>query len=137
MLGVLTYTGARMGALARLRRGDLQNQETQRVLRFLEKGGKQREIPVRHDLDEWIAAYLEAGCIDLSPKAAPRTPCAVMARSASPNPHLSAAKNTPHNFRVTGGHRSRLPGLVRGSEHSASSRAMKPRSASAGNANRR
>ena len=36
-----------------------------------EKGGKQREIPVRHDLDAWIAAYLEAGGIDLSPKAAP------------------------------------------------------------------
>ena len=63
LLGVLTYTGARVGALARLRRGDLQNQETQRVLRFREKGGKQREIPVRHDLD--------AGGIDLSPKAAP------------------------------------------------------------------
>ena len=63
--------GARVGALARLRRGDLQNQETQRVLRFAEKGGKQREIPVRHDLDAWIAAYLEAGGINLSPKAAP------------------------------------------------------------------
>ena len=37
VLGVLTYTGARVGALARLRRGDLQNQETQRVLRFAEK----------------------------------------------------------------------------------------------------
>ena len=71
VLGVLTYTGARVGALARLRRGDLQNQETQRVLRFAEKGGKQREIPVRHDLDAWIAAYLEAGGINLSPKAAP------------------------------------------------------------------
>ena len=71
LLGVLTYTGARVGALARLRRGDLQHQETQRVLRFAEKGGKQREIPVRHDLDAWIAAYLEAGGIDLSPKAAP------------------------------------------------------------------
>ena len=59
VLGVLTYTGARVGALARLRRGDLQDQETQRVLRFQEKGGKQREIPVRHDLDEWLAAYLD------------------------------------------------------------------------------
>ena len=71
VLGVLTYTGARVGALVRLRRGDLQEQETQRVLRFREKGGKQREIPVRHDLDVWIAAYLEAGRIDLSQKAAP------------------------------------------------------------------
>ena len=40
-------------------------------MRFTEKGGKQREIPVRHDLDEWIDAYLEAGKIDLSQKAAP------------------------------------------------------------------
>ena len=71
VLGVLTYTGARVGALAHLRRGDLQEQESQRVLRFAEKGGKPREIPVRHDLDEWIAAYLEAGHIDLSLKAAP------------------------------------------------------------------
>ena len=68
VLGVLTYTGARVGALARLRRGDLQERETQRVLRFREKGGKQREIPVRHDLDEWISAYLEAGRVDLSQK---------------------------------------------------------------------
>ena len=43
----------------------------QRVLRFREKGGKQREIPVRHDLDEWITAYLEAGRIELAQKAAP------------------------------------------------------------------
>ena len=71
VLGVLTYTGARVGALARLRRGDLQQQETQRVLRFAEKGGKQREIPVRHDLDEWIAAYLEAAGIGQDPKGAP------------------------------------------------------------------
>ena len=49
----------------------MQDQETQRVLRFAEKGGKQREVPVRHDLDEWSAAYLEAGHIDLSQKAAP------------------------------------------------------------------
>ena len=40
-------------------------------MRFREKGGKQREIPVRHDLDGWIDAYLEAGKIDLSQKAAP------------------------------------------------------------------
>ena len=37
VLGVLTYTGARVGALARLRRGDLQNQEPQRVLRIAGK----------------------------------------------------------------------------------------------------
>lgn len=45
--GTLAYTGARIGAIARLRRGDLEDQGIQRVLRFREKGGKQREIPVR------------------------------------------------------------------------------------------
>ena len=71
VLGVLTYTGARVGPLARLRCRDLQKQETQRVLRFAEKAGKQRELPVRLDLDEWIAAYLEADRIDLDQKPAP------------------------------------------------------------------
>ena len=45
LLGTLAYTGARIGAIARLRRGDLEDQGPQRVLRFREKGGKQREIP--------------------------------------------------------------------------------------------
>ena len=58
-------------------------------MRFREKGGKQREIPVRHDLDVWIAAYLEAGRIDLSQKAAPLFRAAGL-------PEIV----TPHGFRV-------------------------------------
>ena len=60
VLGVLAYTGARVGAVARLRLGDLRNFGEQRALRFREKGGKVREIPVRHDLDAWLRAYLDA-----------------------------------------------------------------------------
>jgi len=60
ILGVLAYTGARVGAVARLRLGDLRNFGEQRALRFREKGGKVREIPVRHDLDAWLRAYLDA-----------------------------------------------------------------------------
>ena len=71
VLGTLTYTGARVGALARLRLQDLRDQGEHRVLRFSEKGGKEREIPVRHDLDEWISAYLEAGQLKTDPKNAP------------------------------------------------------------------
>ena len=48
LLGTLAYTGARVGAVARLRREDLEDQGPQRVLRFREKGGKQREIPLFH-----------------------------------------------------------------------------------------
>ena len=71
LLGTLAYTGARIGAVARLRRGDLEDQGPQRVLRFREKGGKQREIPVRHDLDRWLGDYLEAAGIEDAPKETP------------------------------------------------------------------
>ncbi len=60
ILGVLAYTGARVGAVAKLRLGDLRNLGEQRSLRFREKGGKVREIPVRHDLDAWLREYLDA-----------------------------------------------------------------------------
>jgi len=59
VLGVLAYTGARVGAIARLRLGDLRNLGEQRSLRFREKGGKVREIPVRSDLDAWLREYLD------------------------------------------------------------------------------
>ena len=71
LLGTLAYTGARVGAVARLRRGDLEDQGPQRVLRFREKGGKQQEIPVRHDLDRWLGEYLEAAGIEDAPKETP------------------------------------------------------------------
>lgn len=52
VLGTLIYTGARVGALCRLRMRDLRDHGNHRALQFAEKGGKVREIPVRHDLDE-------------------------------------------------------------------------------------
>jgi integrase/recombinase XerD len=63
VLGVLAYSGARVGAFARLRLGDLRNFGEQRALRFREKGGKVREIPVRHDLDAWLREYLDAASV--------------------------------------------------------------------------
>ncbi|HTT77121.1 MAG TPA: tyrosine-type recombinase/integrase [Candidatus Binataceae bacterium] len=70
VLGVLAYTGARVGAVARLRLGDLKNLGEHRTLRFREKGGKRREIPVRHDLDAWLREYLAvAGIVGQDDKA--------------------------------------------------------------------
>jgi integrase/recombinase XerD len=60
ILGVLAYTAARAGAVAKLRRGDLVHDGTQSLLRFLDKGGKAREIPVRHDLERMLGDYLLA-----------------------------------------------------------------------------
>ena len=53
-LGVLAHAGARIGAIAKLKLGDFQDQAEQWVPLFVEKGGKARQIPVRHDLEGWI-----------------------------------------------------------------------------------
>src|SRR5512142_336475 len=51
VLAVLAYTAARVGAVAKLTFKSLKHDGTQYSLRFSEKGGKSREIPVRHDLE--------------------------------------------------------------------------------------
>ena len=44
--------------MARLRLQDLVQDGTQLSLRFREKGGKHRAIPLRHDLQEFVSDYL-------------------------------------------------------------------------------
>jgi integrase/recombinase XerD len=63
IIATLAYTACRAGAVAKLRLQDFQHDGTQYVLRFAEKGGKSREIPVRHDLEGFILAYVEAAGI--------------------------------------------------------------------------
>jgi integrase/recombinase XerD len=64
LLGVLAYTGARVGAVAKLRLRDYRNLGEHRVLRFKEKNGKDKEIPVRHDdLAKWLDEYIAAAGI--------------------------------------------------------------------------
>lgn len=71
VLGVLAYTGARVGAVAKLHLSDYRNMGEQRALRFREIGGKDREIPVRHDLEGWINEYVAAASIAEDSRAAP------------------------------------------------------------------
>jgi integrase/recombinase XerD len=71
ILATMAYTIVRAGAVARLRLQDFQHDGTQYVLRFREKGGKSREIPVRHDLEGYIRAYLEAAGIAGEAKESP------------------------------------------------------------------
>jgi len=59
IIATLIYTAARAGAVARLRIRDFQHDGSQWTLRFIEKGGKSREIPVRHDLEKFVLAYLD------------------------------------------------------------------------------
>ena len=60
LFGTLAYTGARVGAVTNLRLRDLRDMGGFRTLWFREKRGREREIPVRYDLGEWLAAYLAA-----------------------------------------------------------------------------
>ena len=71
VIAVLIYTAARAGAVAKLRMGDFVNEGTQYVLRFAEKGGKARSIPVRHDLERLLHEYLMAAGLEDGAKDAP------------------------------------------------------------------
>jgi site-specific recombinase XerD len=56
----LTYTAARVGAIARVNRGSLRDAAGDLSLQFSEKGGKQRLIPVRRVLTHYLRLYLDA-----------------------------------------------------------------------------
>lgn len=71
VLGCLAFTAARAGAVARLTRGSLQADGTHYRLRFLEKGGKRRDIPVRADLEKYLLAYLDAAGLCDAPATSP------------------------------------------------------------------
>ena len=71
VIGVLVYTAARVGAVAKLRIMDLIDDGTQRALQFHEKGGKQRLIPVRHDLESYLTDYMHAANLQIGAKDSP------------------------------------------------------------------
>lgn len=71
VIACLIYTAARAGAVARLQLRDLQHDAGQYVLRFAEKGGRQREIPVRHDLQGYLFEYLSAAGFEPGRSTAP------------------------------------------------------------------
>lgn len=114
VLAVLVYTAARVGAISRLTIKSLKHDGTQYALRFAEKGGKSREIPVRHDVEQVLLDYIKAAGIMDGPlfrSTAGKTKrlteramtandiCRMMKR------RLNAARlpthYSPHSFRVT------------------------------------
>jgi site-specific recombinase XerD len=118
IVGVLIYTAARVGAVTRLRLCDVRHDGEQWTLRFAEKGGKSREIPVRHDLQRMILDYLDAAGLSTGNSAAPvfrsalRRTGRLTQRALTPGDacrmvqrRLRAAKLpgrlSPHSFRVT------------------------------------
>ena len=75
IIAILIYTAARVGAVSKLTLGDFVTTGTIYTLKFKEKGGKNREIPVRHDLEALIKKYLEKS--GLSIKGSPLFPSAI------------------------------------------------------------
>src|SRR6185437_996798 len=71
IIAILIYTASRAGAVATLRCGSFYHAGDQQMLHFDEKGGKSREIPVRHDLEKMIAEYIDRAGIRNVPKDAP------------------------------------------------------------------
>lgn len=71
IIAIMIYTAARVGAVATLRRGDFYDLGDEYCLRFAEKGGMSREIPVRHDLKQFIGKYLAAGGMEYADKSKP------------------------------------------------------------------
>ena len=70
-LGVMLFTAARAGAIAKLRLKHFRHDGSQWTLRFEEKGGKSREIPVRHDLERLLLGYVRAAGLEGAPGDAP------------------------------------------------------------------
>jgi site-specific recombinase XerD len=71
LIAVLIYTAARAGAVAKLRLKDLVDDGRRFSLRFAEKGGKARTIPVREDLEGYLLTYLSAAGLTDESKESP------------------------------------------------------------------
>jgi integrase/recombinase XerD len=118
IIAVMIYTAARVGAVAKLRRKDLEHDGTQWCLRFEEKGGKSRLIPVRHDLEQQLLAYLSTEELQGAGRESPLFPTTVRKTKQLTKNAMTAVdmcrmvkrrmkavglppQLSPHSFRVT------------------------------------
>src|SRR5258708_17855070 len=67
LLCVMSYTFARIGAVVSLKPQDYFQIGKRSVIRFREKGGKEKEIPVHHKLEEYLDAYRSAAKLSEQP----------------------------------------------------------------------
>ncbi|TWT45287.1 Tyrosine recombinase XerC [Phycisphaerae bacterium RAS1] len=68
ILATMMYTACRVGAVSKLRLRDFYSDGRQYYLRFDEKGGADRQIPCRHDLQGYIEEYIAAAsCVPDAP----------------------------------------------------------------------
>lgn len=68
LIGLMVYTFARVGAVIRMRVEDVYTQGRRTWVRLHEKGDKQHEMPCHHNLETYLAAYMEGAQIEGDPK---------------------------------------------------------------------
>jgi site-specific recombinase XerD len=67
LLATLAYTFARIGAVVNLKVEDYFQTGKRSLIRFKEKGGKEKEIPVHHKLEEILDEYLKVSKLRENP----------------------------------------------------------------------
>ena len=67
LLAVMAYTFARIGAVVSLTPQDYLQVGKRSLIRFRAKGGKEKEIPVHHKLEEYLDVYLKAAKLSEQP----------------------------------------------------------------------
>ena len=114
----MTYTAARVGAVAKLTLKNFDHDGTEWTLRFTEKGGKSREIPVRHDLEQFLLWIPRSGWAQRAAQGYPAFPhnrrrtkiltsnamtAVDMCRMVKRRMKAAgiSARLSPHSFRVT------------------------------------
>src|SRR6266404_272161 len=118
LLGTLAYSFARIGAVVNLKVEDYYPSGKRFLLRFKEKGGKEKELPVHHKLEELLDQYLKASGLEKEPQSPlfpasigktgkvsrrplVRTDAADMLKRRLKQAGLPA-HYSPHSFRATG-----------------------------------
>ncbi|MDR6818768.1 site-specific recombinase XerC [Neorhizobium sp. 2083] len=69
LIGLMTYTFARIGAATGMEVRDLYQQNRRLWVRLHEKGGKQVELPCHHSLETYLDHYMEAAGLRYAPRA--------------------------------------------------------------------
>ena len=69
LIGVMTFTLSRISAAVGMTVGDVFLQGKRHHVRLKEKGGKQHVMPLHHEAEDYLMAYIEAADIRNEPKA--------------------------------------------------------------------
>jgi len=68
LIGLMVYSFARIGAALAMKLEDVFTQHRRLWVRLREKGGKRHAMPCHHNLDEYLAAYLDGAGLRDDPK---------------------------------------------------------------------